>query len=269
MQTTLKNLRALLVVTCSLLPALAGAQGRLGPPPAPPGPPKTAKESAPVDLTGTWVSIVSEDWRWRMLTPTRGDFQSIPLNAEGKRVGMAWDATRDETLGLQCKSFGAPALLRIPGRVRISWQDEQTLKVETDAGSQTRLLRFNAPPTTTEDRSWQGYSVANWEKPVRGRGVSEGITLFTGTVGKNGRSLEVTTTNLREGYYRRNGPPYSADAQLQEYFDYHREPNGDEWFTVTTVTTDPKYLLGPFVTSTDFKKQKSSAGWDPTPCTSR
>jgi hypothetical protein len=261
------TLARLMAVLCLVLPALASAQGR--PPGPPPGPPKAPREAAPVDLTGYWVSIVSEDWRWRMLTPTRGDFQSIPLNAEGRRVGMAWDAARDEMLGLQCKSFGAPAIMRVPGRVRISWQDDQTLKIETDAGMQTRLLRFNAPPTTTEERSWQGYSVANWERPVRGRGVGEGLGIFIGNIGRNGRSLEVSTSNFREGYYRRNGPPYSAEAQMQEYFDYHKEPNGDEWFTVTTVITDPKYLVGPFVTSTDFKKQKSADGWDPTPCTSR
>ncbi|MEO8465998.1 MAG: hypothetical protein ABI640_11710 [Gammaproteobacteria bacterium] len=261
--------RILLSALCALVPAFAFAQGRFGTPPPPAGPPKTAREAAPVDLTGTWVSIVSEDWRWRMLTPTRGDFQSIPLNAEGKKVGMAWDATRDEMLGLQCKSFGAPALLRVPGRVRISWQDDETLKIETDAGMQTRLLHFKTVPGPVEDKSWQGYAVANWERPLRSRAASEGFALFSGAIGRAGRSLEVVTTNLREGYYRRNGPPYSADTKLEEYFDHHKEPNGDEWFTVTTVVTDPKYLTGVFVTSTDFKKQKSAAGWDPTPCTSR
>ena len=56
---------------------------------------------------------------------------------------------------------------------------------------------------------------------------------------------------------------------MQEYFDYHVQPNGEEWFTVTTVVTDPKYLLGPFITSTDFKKQRNAEGWNPTACTSR
>jgi hypothetical protein len=248
-------------------PTLALAQGR--PPGGAPVPPQSAREAAPVDLTGNWVSVVSEDWRWRMLTPLRGDFQSIPLNGEGRRVGLEWDPAADEAAGLECKAYGAPALMRIPGRVRIGWQDDQTLKVETDAGEQTRILRFGAPATPSEPRSRQGYSVANWEQPVRGRLPPEGLPIFSGSIGQEGRSLEVTTTNLLEGYLRKNGPPHSEDALLQEYFDYHVQPNGDEWFTVTTVVTDPAYLDGPFITSTDFKKERDAGGWNPTPCSAR
>jgi len=245
------------------------AQGR---PPGggpPPGPPKTAKEAAPVDLTGYWVSVVSEDWRWRMITPVRGDFQSIPLNPEGRKVGLGWDPDADEAAGLECKSYGAPALMRIPGRVHITWQDEQTLKIETDAGRQTRLLHFDAQPPPAEP-SRQGFSSANWERPIRGQLPSDGLLrVFSGNVGANPRGLEVTTVKLQPGYYRKNGPPYSADAKLQEFYDYHKEPNGDEWFTVTTVVTDPTYLNGPFVTSTDFKREPNGAKWDPTPCSAR
>ena len=149
------------VLATAALPLLAFGQPPGGPPRGPPPPPLAPREAAPVDLTGTWVSVVSEDWRWRMLTPMKNDFQSIPLNREGVRVGQEWDPAKDEALGLQCKSFGAAAIMRVPGRVRISWQDEKTLKVETDAGMQTRVLNFGAPPTTSEGASWQGYSVAN------------------------------------------------------------------------------------------------------------
>jgi hypothetical protein len=248
-------------------PLLSFAQG--GPPRGAPPPPRTSREAAPVDLTGYWVGVVSEDYRWRMLTPVRGDFQSVPLNAEGVRVGLEWDPARDEAAGAQCRSYGAPALMRIPGRIRIRWQDDQTLAIEADAGMQTRLLRFNAPPTTSEAPSLQGYSVANWERPVAGRPTGASLPIFAGSIGRAGRSLEVTTTNLTAGYLRKNGPPYSANATVQEYFDQHVQPNGDEWLTVTTVVTDPTYLTGPFVTSTDFKKQRNADGWDPTPCSAR
>src|SRR6516164_1815309 len=61
----------------------------------------TAKAGAPVDLTGYWVSLVTEDWRYRMVTPPKGDYPSIPLNAEGRRVADAWDPAKDEAAGLQ------------------------------------------------------------------------------------------------------------------------------------------------------------------------
>ncbi|HEY7444530.1 MAG TPA: hypothetical protein VH701_19020, partial [Vicinamibacterales bacterium] len=118
-------------------PAGAG-QGRGGPP----QPPRSARESAPVDFTGYWVSVVSEDWRWRMVTPPKGDYANIPLNAEGRKIGDGWDPGKDEAAGEQCKGYAAPAIMREPGRLRISWQDDTTLKMETDAGMQTRLFRF-------------------------------------------------------------------------------------------------------------------------------
>jgi hypothetical protein len=117
--------------------------------------PGTAKDTlraggrAQIDLTGYWVSVVSEDWRWRMVTPAKGDFASIPFTPEGKRVGEAWDPAADEASGDVCKAYGAAAIMRLPGRLHITWQDESTLKIETDTGMQTRLLHFGgkAPET--------------------------------------------------------------------------------------------------------------------------
>lgn len=238
---------------------------------------KSAQASAPVDFTGYWVSVVSEDWRWRMVTPIRGDFASIPLNNEGRRVGNAWDPDKDIASGEQCKAYGAPAIMRVPGRLHITWADENTLKIETDAGEQTRLFHFLPgadavlnidPAPKTGQRTWQGYSAANWERPVRGSGVP-GFGLGATREGAHGKSLEVTTTSLRSGYLRKNGPPYSENTVLKEYYDLHKEANGDTWFTVTTIVQDPTYLTEPFVTSTDFKKIPDGQGWSPTACTAK
>src|SRR5580704_17776598 len=95
----------------------------------PPQAPKSAQAAAPADFTGYWVSVVTEAWRWHMVTPIKGDFASIPLNNEGRSVGKAWDPEKDTAAGDQCKSYGAPAIMRVPGRVHISWADENTLKV--------------------------------------------------------------------------------------------------------------------------------------------
>jgi hypothetical protein len=236
-------------------------------PPGPPGPPRAPKAAAPVDLTGYWVSIVTEDWRWRMVTPIKGDFAGVPVNAEAQKVGNQWDPAKDEAAGLQCKAYGAPALMRIPGRVHITWQDDNTLKIESDQGNQTRLLHFDGKPEG--EATWQGFSAANWERAPRGVEIPDPFPIFASRTGTRGRSLEVVTTNLKPGYLRKNGVPYSASTRLEEYFDYHKEPNGDEWITVTTIVNDPMYLAGPFITSSDFKKQKDAAGWDPSPCSAR
>src|ERR1051326_8142985 len=93
--------------------------------------PAAAKASAPVDLTGYWVALVTEDWRWRMVTPAKGDYPSIPLNAEGRRVAGAWDPAKDEAEGNQCKSYGAGNIMRQPGRLHITWENDNTLRVDT------------------------------------------------------------------------------------------------------------------------------------------
>src|SRR5450755_942710 len=91
-------------------------------------PPRTAKAAAPIDLTGYWVAIVTEDWRYRMVTPAKGDYPSIPLNAEGKKVADAWDPAADEAVGNQCKSYGAANITRQPGRLHIAWDNDTVLK---------------------------------------------------------------------------------------------------------------------------------------------
>jgi hypothetical protein len=243
-------------------------------------PPRSAREAAPVDFTGYWVSVVTEDWRWRMVTPARGDFAGVPLTPAARKLGLAWDPSKDEANQEQCKAYGAAAILRVPGRLHITWQDDSTLKMETDAGTQTRLLRFASggsrggsqdPPRPVEGKpSWQGHSVAQWEGIIRGTGSPDFLPIaLNPREGTRGRSLEVVTTNLRPGYLRRNGVPYSARTTLREFYDLFTEKNGDVWFTVTAIVEDPEYLTEPFVTSSNFKKQADATGWNPRPCTAR
>ena len=259
----MRNIFLALVVAFPCV-VLAQPPGRGGPP----APPKTPREAAPVDFTGYWVSVVTEDWRWRMVTPIKGDFASIPLNAEGRRVGLLWDPAKDEAKGEACRAYGAPAIMRVPGRLHITWQDDRTLKVETDSGTQTRLFHFDGKPPAQARPSWQGYSAAAWEQPLRGTGTPL-PGLGATRQGAGGRSLEVTTTQLRDGYLRKNGAPYSANAALSEYYDLSKERNGETWFVVTTIVEDPRYLTEPFVTSTNFKKEADSSKWSPTPCSAR
>jgi len=249
-----------------IVPALGFAQA-----PPQPAPPRSAKDAAPVDFTGYWVSPVMEDYRWRMITPLKGDAASVPINAAARKIVDAWNPAADEAAGLQCKAYGAPAIMRVPGRLHITWQDDNTLKIETDAGTQTRLLRFAATlsfPPGLPARDWQGFSSARWWNGTVPPPPGAPLGLLPRSGGRP-RTLEVHTENLREGYLRKNGVPYSDKTTLAEYYDLFKEPDGETWFTVTTVVTDPVYLAVPFVTTTDFRKEPDGSKWDPSPCTSR
>jgi len=214
---------------------------------APVGPTPTAKASAPVDLTGYWVAFVTEDWRFRMITPRKGDYQPVPITPEARKVADAWDPAADEAAGNQCKAYGAGAIMRLAARFHITWQDGNTLRIESDAGMQTRLLHFN-PLSSRGERTWQGDSIAQWDRPA---------------------SLKVTTSNLRAGYLRKNGVPYSENAALTEYFDIAPIPSGGQVLLVTAIVDDPQFLRQPFTTSSQFKKEADGSKWDPQPCTAR
>ena len=238
-----------------------------GPPGRGGGPPRPPREAAPVDFTGYWVSVVTEDWRWRMVTPARGDYAGVPLNAAARKLGLEWDPAKDTKEGNQCRAYGAAAIMRMPGRLHITWENDSTLRIDTDQGTQTRLLNFGGRPPQNMEPAWQGYSSAQWEGITRGPGAPEFAPVaLNPREGTQGRSLEVVTTNLKPGYLRRNGVPYSARATVREYFALSRERNGDTWFVVTTIVEDPEYLTTPFVTSTNFRKQADANGWNPTPC---
>jgi hypothetical protein len=249
--------------TLALAVALSGRPGNLIAQRGAQQPAASARAVAPVDLTGYWVSIVTEDWRWRMMTPAKGDYASVPLNAEGTRVAGTWDPAKDEAAGEQCRSYGAPAIMRVPGRLHITWQDDNTLRIDTDAGTQTRTFQFARPQSPAPEKdvpTWQGQSVALWEPGGGGR---------RGAAPVLAGSLKVVTTELRPGYLRKNGVPYSTNAILTEYYGATHEDNGDSWLIVTTVVEDPRYLNGRFFTSSHFKKLPDASGWKPAPCTAR
>jgi hypothetical protein len=263
MRTSISNCTA--QVTLALLVSLGAqtvvhAQGRRGPA----GPPPTAEAAAPVDFTGYWESVIQdEDWVYRMVTPRPGDYAGVPLRPAGMQIMDAWDPAKDTAAGEQCKSYGAPAIMRVPEHLHVTWQDDQTLKIETDAGQQTRLFHF-VPSMADEHgpRTWQGYSVAEWQLQRQGGGFFAAGKPAWG-------SLKVTTTDLKAGYLRKNGVPYSENARLVEYFDLVQDApdgKGNWWMVETSVVTDPVYLFSPFVTDDNFIKQSSDAGWKPSAC---
>jgi len=240
---------------------------------------KTPRDAAPKDYTGYWVSVVTELWRYRMMVPDKNDFQFVPLNPEGRKIAATWDPAKDQAAGLACKSYGPPAIMQIPGRLHIYWQDTNTLRIDTDSGTQTRLFHFDgsvpASGPVKEQPSWQGFSVASWEgqefvdtRDGQGGPVlnSKG-ELLPRRMLRPADYLKVVTSQMRPGYLQKNGVPYSANAKVEEFYDTFTDPySNNTWLTVTTVVTDPQYLVEPLFTHVHFKKIADANGWDPTPC---
>jgi len=220
----------------------------------------SAREAALFDPTGYWVSVVSEEWRWRMLRPPKGDYSSIPLNAEGRRVADRWDPTTQSDND-RCLQYGAAGGMRIPGRLHIEWDDANTLRIDFDAGMQTRMLQFNAEPAS-RPRSPQGDSHGRWHKQLQSRGLAFGAAVPGGP----GGTLIAETDNLTGGYLRSNGVPYSENTTVTEYINRFSHRNGNSWLLVTSVVEDPVFLTEPFVVSTHFRQEPDDSKWMPVPC---
>ena len=270
----------------AVLAMVGTALGAAAQPPArPPAPtPPSARAAAQVDLAGNWVAQITEEWRWRMITPPKGDYTSVPLNALGRQVAGEWDPARDVAAGEQCRAFGAGGLLRQPTRLKIAWADDATLKLETDAGEQVRLLNFGAQASAPDAPSWQGRSVAEWTRQpppanpfgppapttgaasARAGGRPAGAPAAARAPAAPAGALKVVTTNLRPGYLRKNGVPYSDRAVVTEYFD-RVTLFGNDYLNVVTIVDDPVYLTTPFVVSNHFKREPDDSRWNPQPCT--
>jgi hypothetical protein len=247
---------AIVVIAALSMPVTA----QRGPQSNPEGTPAAGRAAAPYDITGYWVSLITDDWRYRMLTPPKGNVDYLPVTAEGRRAANNWDPSKDQASGEQCRGYGAGGVMRLPGRLHITWENDNTLRVDTDTGTQTRRLLFGDPPPPSGPPTWQGHSVARWEFPPVARGR-------TAEAGRG--QLKVSTTRLRAGYMRKNGVPYGVNARLAEYFLRLVDRTAQEYLAVTTILEDPQYLQQPYVKTYEFKKQRDATGWNPTPCSSR
>ena len=248
-------------------------------------PPPTPKAQAPFDMTGYWTAVITEDWHQRMLTAVKNDMGSgtfatgfggrgigggnIPYNGAARQVMEAWDPARDEREGNQCKAYGAAGIMRQPTRLRISWQDDYTLKLEADYGTQTRLFNFRRPQA-------QGAAAARPDgqaaatPSLHGNSAAEWIII--GGTRPNwpaGGNLKVVTNNLAAGYYWKNGMPYSGRAAIEERFRVHKMLDNSEWIVFSQKVDDPMYLNQPFIVTYHFKKLANGSEWSPSPCTAK
>ncbi|HTT06957.1 MAG TPA: hypothetical protein VMF64_16885 [Steroidobacteraceae bacterium] len=253
-----------------LAPLAVGALALLGYAPSPlraqapaaAKPAPTPRAQAPIDPTGYWVSLITQNWQYRMVVPGRGEYADIPLNDKAKKFADAWSAAADTAAGKACEAYGAAVLMRNPERLHILWQDEQTLRVDTDAGRQTRLLHFGTP-ASQQSASLQGYSSARWQ-------IDRVVNTFGAPVGRDGSShygsLIVHTDHLLPGLLRKNGVPYGADTTVGEIWDLRILSASDQWLTISTKVEDPQYLFQPYVYDSIFQKEPDGSKWSPGAC---
>jgi len=275
-------------------PALTGAQGRGEAVP-------TAKSIAPIDLTGYWTPVITEDWHVRMLPPAKGDFGSgvagtienpgvgfvgagpnpsaqgnIPYNVTAAQLAMKWDPAKDEAEGNACKAYGAGGIMRLPTHLHITWQDENTLKLEADYGTQARVFRFG-PPVTEGRLDYSNATLFPARPPkldppagtapsAQGYSIAQGTARGGSSGYERGGNLKVVTTRLTPGYYWKNGMPYSGNATLTEYFRTMELPDRSQWIRYTVIADDSEYLTQPWIVNYAFKKLPDGSKWNPTPC---
>jgi len=277
-------------------PAPAQGQGRGAGRGAAPAAQPSGQQAALIDLTGYWVSVIDEDWRFRMMTPPKGDYAQVPMTPAARPIADQFDpaqygGTNYQTSGIvDCRAYGGANLMRMPTRLHITWDSPDVLKIETDWGQQTRLLRFTRGQPFGDmelalrsgevggshgPASMQGYSVAAWEQPFRFNAVNyqRANVGRGGGLGQNraselqpGGDLAVVTTDLAPGWLRRNGAPYGTRTRLIEHFMTFQDPTGKDWFTDTIEVIDPEYLATPFYISAEFQKEPDASKWAPHPC---
>lgn len=219
------------------------------------------REAALADLTGTWVSVVTEDWIWRMVTPLIGDLSNIPLNEDAIEIAMQWRPEND--VGNECIAYGTPAIMSEPARLRISWENDLTLKMEIDSGMQTRFFHFDEN-VSPDEPSRQGHTVATWNRGISN--PSRGSLGAIGGFGDKARTLVAHTNNLIPGYLRKNGIPFSDQTTVTEYFEVLELADGHTWLFDIIVVDDPVFLREPWVISRNFRKEADDSKWDPQEC---
>jgi len=200
-------------------------------------PPAPAAGPAPgFDISGYWTAAMHEDALERGAGPEIGDYGGFPINEAARLFALSYDASRVTLRHHQCDGYVAPYSVRSIGNAR-AWEDrdphtQRLLAIhwynQTFEGHRTIWMDGRPHPPAYAPHTWMGFST--------GRFV--------------GNALEVQTTHLKQGWLRRNGLPESDQATMVEFFVRH----GDR-LTHTSVITDPVYLDGPEIRTTDFFRQ--------------
>ncbi len=193
----------------------------------------TVPASAQVDMSGTWGPVYHEDQPERIPGPSLGDYFGLPLSDGARRFAESWDSGRLSLPEHQCRVHTVPYIYRGPNRFRV-WEerDPETQRliaikhrISTFAQLRTIWMDGRPHPSAFARHTWMGFSTGKFQ----------------------GDMLVVTTTHIKQNWFRRNGLPQSDQATMTEYLSRH----GDV-LTRISIVEDPVYLTEPLIKSENF-----------------
>ena len=198
---------------------------------------------AQMDFAGEWAPVQDED---NTGNPHIGEFIGIPMSEAGRLRSEAWSSSYMTLPEWQCRPHGAMYISRGPSQVRI-WKEVDPVSRQITAWHAEWLRSIDNPyymdgraqPSELAAHTWGGFSTATYE----------------------GEMLKITTTHLKEDYYRRNGVPSSDRATLTQYWIRR----GD-YLTWVTIAYDPIYLTEPMIRSSEYRLALNQQ-IPPYPCT--
>lgn len=203
--------------------------------------------AAQMDFTGEWAVVPAQD---NIDNPHLGEYVGIPLSAEAIRRAEIWDASIQSLPEWQCRPHSAAYIKRGPSNMRI-WKEVDPASREIVAfhaewlrSTDTAIYLDGRPrPPPYAGHTWAGFSTGEWQ----------------------GDRLKVTTTHMKQDYYRRNGVPQSDRARLSEYL-IRRRFRDEDYLTWVIVAYDEVYLTEPLIRSTEYRLDLNQR-IPPYPCT--
>jgi hypothetical protein len=185
---------------------------------------------AQMDFAGDWAPVQDED---NTGNPYVAEFLGIPMSPAAHLRGEAWSGSYMTLPEWQCRPHGAMYISRGPSQVRI-WKEIDPVTRQLTAYHAEWLRSIDNPyymdgrphPSDLAIHTWGGFSTAEFQ----------------------GETLKITTTHLKEDYYRRNGAPSSDRATLTQYWIRR----GDI-LTWVTIAYDPVYLTEPMIRSSEYR----------------
>jgi hypothetical protein len=175
----------------------------------------------------------AEDLPERLQGPSLVEFLGLPINDQARQWGLAYRSGRLSLPEHECQVHVVSYIHRGPLAARI-WEERDPVThqliaiheaINTYEQHRTIWMDGRAHPSPNAPHTWMGFSTGVWE----------------------GNMLTITTTHVKQGWFRRSNIPASDEATTIE----HWVRNNNIW-THISVTEDPNYLVEPLIKSEDF-----------------